>query len=225
MGIISGILCVICFCLLSAKAATTKLHLKKLDKILMKMHKPISALLIILCLVHIFCVFSLFKNRSLAVIISGIANIVIMISLICFCHKIKDRKKKILWHRIWTILMAVCIMGHFAAYIIDFNQYQMNIANIEIQELDLENVEDGVYIGACDAGYIYAKVKVEMKDGEIVSLNLLEHRNERGKRAENIIDIVLSEQKIDVDVISSATNSSNVIKKAIENAVKTPNKF
>ena len=74
-------------------------------------------------------------------------------------------------------------------------------------------------------GYIYAKVEVEIIEGKIVSLNLLEHRNERGKRAENIIDIVLSEQKIDVDAISGATNSSNVIKKAIENAIKTFDNF
>ena len=225
MGIISGILCVVCFCLLSAKAVTAKLHIKKIDKILMKMHKPISALLIVLCCVHIFCVVRLLKNRSLLVVISGITNTVLMISLICFCHIIKDREKKIMWHRIWTILMAVGIMGHLAAYIVDFNHYQMNIANIEIQEVDLENVEDGVYIGTCDVGYIYAKVEVEIIEGKIVSLNLLEHRNERGKRAENIIDIVLSEQKIDVDAISGATNSSNVIKKAIENAIKTFDNF
>ena len=56
-------------------------------------------------------------------------------------------------------------------------------------------------------------------DGVIVSINLLEHGNERGKRAEEIIGDVISEQKIDVDAISGATNSSNVIKKAIEKAI------
>ncbi len=68
-------------------------------------------------------------------------------------------------------------------------------------------------------GYIYAKVEVEIKDSAIVSINLLEHRNERGKHAEDIIDDIISEQKLDVDTISGATNSSNVIKKAIEKAI------
>ena len=54
----------------------------------------------------------------------------------------------------------------------------------------------------------------------IVSASLLEHRNERGKQAENIINNIISEQKIDVDAISGVTNSSNVIKKAIETAIK-----
>lgn len=219
MGIISGILCLICFCLLSAKAATAKLHFKKMDKMLIKVHKPVSVFLIITCFVHIFYVVPILKNRNFLVVISGIVSVAFMVLLIFLCHSIKDIKKKILWHRILTILMAIGIIGHFTTYIIDFNNYQKNVANIEIDAINLENVEDGIYRGECDAGYIYAKVEVEIKDGVIVSINLLEHRNERGKRAEDIINNVISEQKIDVDAISGATNSSNVIKKAIEKAI------
>ena len=215
----TGILCFICFCLLSAKAATAKLHFKKMDKMLIKIHKPVSVFLIITCFVHIFCVVPILKNRNLLVVILGIVSVTFMVLLICLCHVIKDRKKKILWHRIMTFLMAIGIIGHFTTYIIDFNNYQKNVESIEIDGINLESVEDGIYRGACDVGYIYAEVEVEIKDGVIVSINLLEHRNERGKRAEDIIDNVISEQKIDVDAISGATNSSNVIKKAIEKAI------
>ncbi len=79
--------------------------------------------------------------------------------------------------------------------------------------------EDGIYEGECDTGYIYAKVKVEMKAGEIVSVKLLEHRNERGKSAELMLEDIVTRQKIDVDVVSGATNSCKVIKKAIEKAL------
>ena len=44
-------------------------------------------------------------------------------------------------------------------------------------------------------------------------------QNERGALAEGIIDDIMAQQKIDVDAVTSATNSSNVIKKAIENAL------
>lgn len=219
MGIVTGILCLICFCLLSVKAVTAKMHLKKMDKMLMKFHKPVSAFLIIICFAHIFCVVPVLKNRDLLVVISGIVIVAFMILLIILCHAIKDRKKKILWHRILTILMAIGIIGHFMTYIMDFSNYQKNVANIEINGINLENVEDGIYRGEYDAGYIYARVEVEIKDGVIVSINLLEHRNERGGHAEDIIDHVISEQKIDVDAISGATNSSNVIQKAIEEAI------
>ena len=219
MGILFGISCLICFCLLSAKAVTANLHLKKIDKILMKFHKPVSGFLIITCFVHILCVVPILKSRDVLVMISGIVNVVFMVLLICLCHVIKDKREKMLWHRILTILMAIGIIGHFTTYIIDFNNYQKNVANIEIDAINLKNAEDGIYRGECDVGYIYAKVEVEIKDGVIVSINLLEHRNERGRRAEDIIDNVISEQKIEVDTISGATNSSNVIKKAIEKAI------
>lgn len=219
MGIFSGIVCFICFCLLSAKAATAKLHVEKMDRMFMKMHKPVSAFLMIACVVHIFYSIPLLKNRSLLVVISGFSTTALMILLICFCHMIKDRKKKIWWHRVCTILMAAGILGHFTTYITDFNNYQNIVTHIEIDNINLENVKDGIYRGECDAGYIYARVEVEVRDGAIVSINLLEHRNERGERAEAMIDHVLSEQKIDVDAISGATNSSKVIKKAIENAI------
>lgn len=35
-----------------------------------------------------------------------------MALLICLCHGIKDRKKKMLWHRILTVFMAIGIIVH-----------------------------------------------------------------------------------------------------------------
>lgn len=221
MGILFGILCLICFGVLSAKALSARLHIKKMDKMLMKLHKPASAFWIITCFVHILFVVSVLKNRDVLIMITGISNIVLMVLLIYLCHAIKDRKRRILWHRILTVLMAVGITVHFTADIIDFNRYQKKVASIEFDDIDLENVEDGIYRGECDVGYIYAKVEVEIKEGMIVSINLLQHRNERGKRAEIIIDDVISKQSINVDAVSGATNSSNVIKKAIEKALQT----
>ena len=123
------------------------------------------------------------------------------------------------WHRILTILMAVCIVWHVVVYFMDFIEYQRNVDSIVFENIELSDVEDGTYVGEYDAGYIYAKVEVMIEDGRIVSINLMEHRNERGKTAEVIVDNVVATQKIDVDAVSGATNSSNVIKKAIENAV------
>lgn len=115
MGILFGILCLICFGVLSAKALSARLHLKKMDKTLMKLHKPVSAFLIITCFVHILCVVPVLKNRNVFVMISGISNVVFMVLLIYLCHAIKNEKNKILWHRIMTVLMAISIIVHFTA--------------------------------------------------------------------------------------------------------------
>ncbi len=220
MGIFSGILCLICFCLLLAKAATSKLHFKNIDKLLLKIHKPVSLFCVIICFVHIFYVVPILKNRNMLIVISGITSVFLMVLSVSLCHIIKDKKKNLFWHRTMAVLMAIGIICHFISYIIDFNNYKQIVADIEIDNINLANVADGLYTGEYDAGYIYAKAEIKVKNGVIVSINLLEHRNERGKLAENIIGNIISEQKIDVDIISGATNSSNVIKKAIEKAVK-----
>ncbi len=103
---------------------------------------------------------------------------------------------------------------------IDFKEYQYKVTNISFDEIDLASIKDGVYDGEYDAGYIYARVEVEIREGQIISIHLVEHRNEQGKEAESILEDVVANQKIDVDAVSGATNSSKVIKKAIENALK-----
>lgn len=116
--------------------------------------------------------------------------------------------------------MAISIIGHIVVYIIDFKEYQYKVTNISFDEIDLASIKDGVYDGEYDAGYIYARVEVEIREGQIISIHLVEHRNEQGKEAESILEDVVANQKIDVDAVSGATNSSKVIKKAIENALK-----
>ena len=124
------------------------------------------------------------------------------------------------WHRGLAIALGLGIVCHMVSYYIDFQNYQQKMANIEVSNVDLSEIADGIYEGEYDAGYIYAKVAVEVKDGTIVSVDILEHRNERGKSAESSIpDAVIEQQKIAVDAVSSATNSSKVIMEAIENAL------
>ncbi|MDD3240790.1 MAG: FMN-binding protein [Lachnospira sp.] len=86
--------------------------------------------------------------------------------------------------------------------------------------MNLENVADGVYVGDCNVGYIYAKVRVTVADHKLVKTELLEHRTERGKPAEVILDTMVSQQKTEVDAVSGATNSSKVIMRAVENALR-----
>lgn len=194
----------------------------------MKAHKFVSAALLVLCFLHIILIIPVLKGRSLFVILSGSITVVVMLFLIALCHMIKDGKKKMWWHRAFTIWMAACITAHIAAYIIDFNAYQRNIEKAaqvleSFEEIDCTKIADGVYVGEYDAGYIYAKVEVEIRGGELLSIRLLEHRNERGKPAEAIIDDIIAEQKINVDAVSGATNSGNVIKTAVGNALQSRN--
>ncbi len=127
-------------------------------------------------------------------------------------------KKKIISVIILFFLLIGLICG--AVYLKNVADYKRAIGETTFDEIDIADVSDGIYIGEYDVNFIYAKVEVTVEDGEIVSINILEHRHERGKAAEKVIEKIIEEQKIDVDAVSGATNSSTVIKKAVENALK-----
>ena len=127
-------------------------------------------------------------------------------------------KKKIISVIILLFLLIFLICG--AVYLKNVADYKRAIGETTFDEIDIADVSDGIYIGEYDVNFIYAKVEVTVEDWEIVSINILEHRHERGKAAEKVIEKIIEEQKIDVDAVSGATNSSTVIKKAVENALK-----
>ena len=68
--------------------------------------------------------------------------------------------------------------------------------------------------------FVYAKVQVTVRNGAITAIDIREHKNGRGEPAELVADRMIQEQKIDVDIVSGATSSSIVIKKAVENALR-----
>ena len=127
-------------------------------------------------------------------------------------------KKKIISVIILLFSLIGLICG--AVYLKNVADYKRAIGETTFDEIDIADVSDGNYIGEYDVNFIYAKVEVTVEDWEIVSINILEHRHERGKAAEKVIEKIIEEQKIDVDAVSGATNSSTVIKKAVENALK-----
>jgi len=135
--------------------------------------------------------------------------------------KINTRKRKVITTCVVLIATIVLIIG--ICVIMRYKNYQDKVSAMSFSEVDISSLADGIYIGECDVDVIYAKVEVAIQNGMIIDLKILEHRNERGGKAGAIIDEIMEEQRLDVDAVSSATNSSKVIRKAIENALlQTP---
>ena len=127
-------------------------------------------------------------------------------------------KKKVVLLVIMLLLLIGLVWG--IIYLKSVTDYKQAVKETTFEEINISDISDGVYIGEYDVNFIYAKVEVTVQNGKITNINILEHRNERGKAAEAITNKIVDEQKIDVDAISGATNSSTVIKKAVENALK-----
>ena len=139
MGIILGYLCAVCFILLASKAISRRFHFTKLDKIMMRIHKPLSVAMLVLCIVHFIVVIPVLQTRNLLVNLSGIIMMIVIILLIASCHMIKQREKRMWWHRFLTIVIVILLVGHFATWLMDFVAYQQKLASIEIpmKEVDI----------------------------------------------------------------------------------------
>ena len=127
-------------------------------------------------------------------------------------------KKKVVLFAVMLLVLISLVWG--IIYLKSVTDYKQAVKETTFEEINISDISDGVYIGEYDVNFIYAKVEVTVQNGEITNINILEHRNERGKAAEAITNKIVDEQKIDVDAISGATTSSTVIKKAVENALK-----
>lgn len=220
MGIISGYICLILLILLLLKFLTKKLQWKRADRFLMRFHKYAAALFLASGIAHLILVFHVLSSRQTAVWLTGAISVFIGFVLVITCHGIKNQKKSLFFHRLFSLVLLLATVFHLLFYWTDFSGYQKKISEISVREVELSEIPDGVYTGESDVGYIYAKVQLSVKNGKIVKAELLEHRNERGSTAENILESMISKQKIDVDAVSGATNSSQVIKKACENAFR-----
>lgn len=99
------------------------------------------------------------------------------------------------------------------------------ITNLKPEKLVVKNinpasVKNGTYTGSADNKLVKATVSVKVNNGKIENIKILEHDTLLGKPAEKIIKSVVEQQSLEVDAITSATYSSDTIRKAIENALR-----
>ena len=186
----------------------------------MKIHKYVSLGMLLLTVLHLIFVWQVLKTRAFIVNASGVLVAILFIVIVIACHSMRDTRKRHQWHFLLSWLAFFVLVVHIVTYFVDFSSYKRKIEKVVLDEFQLENINVGDYYGSCDVGYIYAKVKVVVKEHKISDIILIEHRNERGAKAEGIIDLIISKQTVDVDAVSGATNSSKVIKKAIVNAME-----
>ncbi len=89
----------------------------------------------------------------------------------------------------------------------------------EVQNVALGQAKDGEFIGICQNKILYAVVKVQIRDHEICSIEVLNHKESYMKQAQAIANEVLKQQTLEVDVVSGATLTSCTVLSAIEDAL------
>ncbi|MDC7226044.1 MAG: FMN-binding protein [Spirochaetales bacterium] len=120
------------------------------------------------------------------------------------CKAIKNNKSTLF------ILISVCIVLIAGC----------TITPLISGSFDPREMRGGVYEGFYEGGLNSARVEVSVGSQEIKSINIIEHDALLGVMAEAvIIKKILEQQTLNVDAVSGATNSSNVIINAVKVAL------
>lgn len=222
---VSGYICLVLLILLACRGIVRKMGWKKADLYLGKFHKPLGVCIVLIAAFHLIMTLSVWKTRWILVVISGIITMVVMVAFVAmYLFRKRNPKRWMHYHRVGTLVLVACLAIHMAVYFVDLGRYMGAVQNISIQGVSATGIKDGDYVGQYDVGYIYAKVNVSVRDELITNVEIITHNNERGAKAEEITNRILEKQTSKVDSISGATNSSKVIKKAVENALMNAEK-
>lgn len=218
---ILGIVTALVFVLTAAVFVTNRLPASsRLRRAAHAAHRPLGYALVALCAVHLVLALKLFYQRPLALFLLGFAMTACAVFACCWKALFPNNPKRgLLLHKISGLVMATLLIAHVLVCVNSFVVFQQEMAAVTLAGVSAKDVPDGVYEGSCDVGYIQARVQVTVSDGEMTSIDLLEHRNERGTPGEGVVDRMLAAQTTDVDSVSGATNSSRVIRQAVENAL------
>ena len=90
---------------------------------------------------------------------------------------------------------------------------------LEDVSIDVSKVEDGIYDGHSELGPVIVDVKVTVKKGKIIEVEIINHQNGLGQSANAIVNEMLDKNTYEVDAISGATVSSEVIINAVNDAL------
>lgn len=90
---------------------------------------------------------------------------------------------------------------------------------LRYEVIDMSKVENGDYEGIAETTLVKVTVMVTVLDHQITDIVISRHDNGKGQPAEIIVKSMIEQNNWEVDGVSGATTSSNVIKSAVSNAL------
>ncbi|KAB1437451.1 FMN-binding protein [Candidatus Galacturonibacter soehngenii] len=90
---------------------------------------------------------------------------------------------------------------------------------LRYEVIDMSKVENGDYEGIAETTLVKVTVMVTVFDHQITDIVINRHDNGKGQPAEIIVQNMIEQNNWEVDGVSGATTSSNVIKSAVSNAL------
>lgn len=117
------------------------------------------------------------------------------------------------------IILGIIIVLGVVLFSLATGKSKDALSALTYDTVDMNTVTDGTYNGETDAGLVKVKVAVTVKDHAITAIDIVEHQNGLGGKAEVITTSMIEKNTYDVDAVSGATLSSEAIKSAVSKAL------
>jgi len=88
-----------------------------------------------------------------------------------------------------------------------------------IENVDLTQIEDGVYAGEFGDFLVSINLEVAVQDHKITNIKIIEQRSSPDHEARETVDRIVEAQSPKVDVVTGATGSSKCIMIAVQKAL------
>ena len=114
-------------------------------------------------------------------------------------------------------VLALLIITMCAVIVIRMNS---QVKSFDRSEVDVSQVKDGIYEGRSETDMVKVDVRVTVSNGDISDIEIVRHECGKGKIANVIVKDMIEKDDVEVDAVSGATFSSEVIKDAVRNALR-----
>jgi uncharacterized protein with FMN-binding domain len=118
------------------------------------------------------------------------------------------------------IIIFAVVLILFSGCILLSSLTKGDLENIQNAEIDMDNVNDGEYDGHSELGPVVVDVRVVVRSHRIDNVELVRHDCGFGHKADAIVNRMVEQNTWNVDVISGATISSEIIKNAVNKALR-----
>jgi uncharacterized protein with FMN-binding domain len=118
----------------------------------------------------------------------------------------------------WFLMIAIWLIVFLLTILLFKN---CGSAAVIGKSVESDRLVDGVYRGSYKHGLNEAEVEITIQNQKIMKVEILKHDAWKGKKAEPVIpNRIVEKQSTKVEAVSGATNSSNVIMNAVQNAIE-----
>ncbi len=117
----------------------------------------------------------------------------------------------------FLLILLIVIFG-FGGFLIFKTADQ--VSKIDQAPVHMEKVRDGKYTGESESPLVKVEVEVSVKENKIQDIQIIRHECGQGEKAEGIIASIQEKNDVEVDDVSGATVSSQLLKDATRKALR-----